>query len=64
MSNKSIFSVIIRVSSENDKTFKIKSVFMFLFLWLIKKIAFLSFCVHLKKKAFEMFCLPFCEIQL
>lgn len=54
MSNKSIFSVIIRVSSENDKTFKIKSVFMFLFLWLIKKIAFLSFCVHLKKSIWNV----------
>lgn len=32
MSNKSIFSVIIRVSSENDKTFKIKSVFVFVFM--------------------------------
>lgn len=45
MSNKSIFSVIIRVSSENDKTFKI-CIYVFVFM-VNKKIAFLSFCVYL-----------------
>lgn len=62
MSNKSIFSVIIRVSSENDKTFKI-CIYVFVFM-VNKKTAFLSFCVYLKKKHLKCFCLPFCETQL
>lgn len=53
MSNKSIFSVIIRVSSENDKTFKI-CIYVFVFM-VNKKIAFLSFCVYLKKSIWNIF---------
>lgn len=61
MSNKSIFSVIIRVSSENDKTFKI-CIYVFVFM-VNKKIAFLSFCVYLKKSIWNIFVCLFVKLN-